>query len=660
MPSSGALPEGTPVIANLFETLAWLPRTPADFRQRLREAMELEAPGAVLRGLATHALDAANLRRLSLAVAQLTARGTSLAPLAPFKLGVLGNGTLDLIVPALVGSALRHGVALQCVTVPYGLYPREILDPRSAINRAGCDAVLLALDTRALPLQAADDPRSAVAASLDMIDGFRESLRRHGGTTSIVQTLAPFPEALFGSADRRITAAPRYATDAFNRDLVARLENSPDILFDVAGLAETVGLARWHCPAQWNIAKLPFADCYAPLYADHVGRLLAATRGKARRCLVLDLDNTVWGGVIGDDGLEGIAIAEGHAVGEAFRAVQRLALDLRGRGIVLAVSSKNDDAVARRAFRDHPDMLLRENHLAVFQANWNDKASNIKAIAEELALGLESFVFVDDNPVERGVVRRLLPEVAVPELPDDPAYYARTLAAAGYFESIAFSEEDRRRADLYQRNAERVALRQCAGDLSAYYASLDMEIQFAPFDPVGRARIVQLINKSNQFNLTTRRYSEAEVATLEQDPTTYTLQVRLTDVFGDNGMISVVICRPEDEHTWAIDTWLMSCRVLGRSVEQMVLRELILAARERGIERLVGRYIPSGRNAMVADHYATLGFSPDGDAPDGKTWVLDAALPEPAPTMKIMRAPALTPAVARPSGHQPLAPASAA
>src|SRR4029453_5354607 len=229
---------GNTVIANLFETLAWLPRTPADFRQRLREAMELEAPGAVLRGLATHALDAANLRRLSLAVAQLTARGTSLAPLAPFKLGVLGNGTLDLIVPALVGSALPHAGALR------------------AHNPAGCDAVPLALDRRPLPLQAADDPRSAVAASLDMIDGFRESLRRHGGTTSIVQTLAPFPEALFGSADRRITAAPRYATDAFNRDLVARLENSPDILFDVAGLAETVGLARWHCPAQWNVAKL--------------------------------------------------------------------------------------------------------------------------------------------------------------------------------------------------------------------------------------------------------------------------------------------------------------------------------------------------------------------------------------------------------------------
>src|SRR5262249_52294962 len=185
----------------------------------------------------------------------------------------------------------------------------------------------------------------------------------------------------------------------------------------------------------------------------------------------------------------------GSAVGEAFRCVQRLALDLRRRGIVLAISSKNDDAIARGAFRDHPEMLLRENHFAVFQANWNDKASNIKAISEELALGLESFVFLDDNPVERGIVREMLPEVAVPELPQDPAYYARTLAAAGYFESIAFSQEDRQRAEFYELNARRVALKAGAGDVDAYYASLDMEIHFAPFDAVGRARIVQLINK---------------------------------------------------------------------------------------------------------------------------------------------------------------------
>jgi HAD superfamily phosphatase (TIGR01681 family) len=195
--------------------------------------------------------------------------------------------------------------------------------------------------------------------------------------------------------------------DAFNRELVSRMENRPGIVLDVASLAETVGLVRWHSPEQWNLAKLPFSDDYVPLYADHVGRLLGALRGKSRRCLVLDLDNTLWKGVIGDDGLEGIGIAEGDAEGEAYRAVQRLALDLRRRGIVLAVSSKNDDAVARRVFREHPEMLIREEHLTVFQANWNDKATNIKAVSEKLSLGLDAFVFLDDNPVERGIIRRM-------------------------------------------------------------------------------------------------------------------------------------------------------------------------------------------------------------------------------------------------------------
>jgi FkbH-like protein len=409
-----------------------------------------------------------------------------------------------------------------------------------------------------------------------------------------------------------------------NAGLCENLAGTADLLVDVAGLAETVGLDAWHSPVQWNMAKLPFSNTYLPIYADYVCRIIAALRGKSRKCLVLDLDNTVWGGVIGDDGLEGVAVAQGDPTGEAHLAVQRLALDLRSRGVVLAVSSKNNDAVARLPFREHPEMLLREEHIAVFQANWNDKATNIKAIANELSLGLDSMVLLDDNPVERGLVRQILPQVAVPELPEDPALYARTLAAAGYFEAIAFSDEDRKRAGFYQDNARRVSLQQQAGDVEAYLASLNMEITFGPFDSTGRARIAQLINKSNQFNLTTRRYSEAEIAQLEADPCCFTLQVRLADTFGDNGMISVVICRPSTPDAWVIDTWLMSCRVLGRRVEHMVLRELIEHTRARGISRLVGTYIPTAKNQLVEHHYRNLGFAETRADENGTThWALD-------------------------------------
>jgi FkbH-like protein len=262
-------------------------------------------------------------------------------------------------------------------------------------------------------------------------------------------------------------------------------------------------------------------------------------------------------------------------------------------------------------------MILKLDDIAIFQANWNDKPTNIKAIAKSLGLGLDTMVFLDDNPAERDLVREVLPEVAVPELPDDPALFARTLAAAGYFETVVYSPEDRVRADFYQDNAKRVALESQARDLSEYLASLDMTITFQPFDAVGRARIAQLINKSNQFNLTTRRYTEREVAAAAD--TCFTLQVRLADRFGDNGMISVVICRETHPHEWEIDTWLMSCRVLARGVENMVLREILRHAREKRITRLTGLYRPTARNGMVKDLYSRFGFSRTDLASDGAT-----------------------------------------
>ncbi|HXN48850.1 MAG TPA: HAD-IIIC family phosphatase, partial [Bryobacteraceae bacterium] len=419
---------------------------------------------------------------------------------------------------------------------------------------------------------------------------------------------------------------------------------SADILFDVAGLAETVGSANWHSPREWNMAKLPFDHSFLPLYADHVCRILAAARGLSRRCLVLDLDNTLWGGVIGDDGLHGIHVGQGDPEGEAYLSFQRYIVLLRQRGVVLAVSSKNEDETARLPFRRHPDMLLREGDFAVFQANWNDKASNIQAIANTLALGLDSFVFVDDNPFERNRVREALPGVAVPEMPEDPAEYARTLSAAGYFEAVTFSQEDLKRAAYYTGNAQRATLERQSGDVNAYLASLEMEIDFRSFDQTSRSRITQLINKSNQFNLTTRRYTEADVAALEADPDVFTLQVRLRDKLGDNGMISVVICRRAEPVVWEIDTWLMSCRVLGRRVEEAVLLELLGHAKRQGTIKLRGVYRPTDRNKLVEEHYARLGFAPTGKGPDGSTvWELDVASASLEPPPLAVRRPGVEP-----------------
>jgi FkbH-like protein len=582
------------------------------------------------------------LNHLAKGMARARKSGADLKPLVPFRLGLLSNSTVDFIAPSIEGTGARHGLALECIKADYDQVIQEALSPDSVINRAKPDAVLIAVDFRALPLRckkgSLEDAERCVRDSLAYLAAVRAGIKTNSAAICIRQTIAPPPERLFGSMDRALPGTLRNILERINLGLADTMAGTDDVLLDVAGLAETVGSAEWHSPAEWNLAKLPFSNRYLPLYADHVTRLLSALRGKSRRVLVLDLDNTVWGGVIGDDGLEGIRCAQGDAVGEAFLSVQRLALALRERGIVLAVSSKNTDAIARSPFRNHPEMLLKEEHIAVFQANWNDKATNIAAIARELRLGLDSIVFLDDNPLERNLVRQLLPEVAVPELPADPALYARTLAAAGYFESVAFSDEDVKRARYYQDNARRVELEKEAGDLEGYLASLKMEIVFQPFDETGRARITQLINKSNQFNLTTRRYTEAEVAALEQNRQCFTLQARLSDTLGDNGMISVVICRPHADSEWEIDTWLMSCRVLGRRVEQMVLREIIEHAKRHGIRRLVGVYQPTTRNHLVEDHYSKLGFRKiSGDVDPATVWELDvneADIKPPAMTVR--------------------------
>lgn len=622
--------------------LEWLLPSPDDFRLSVRALASADRPGESAMALAQHGMGVNALNQLAKALNQLRAEGRSLSPLSPFRLGLLGTGTLDLIAPQLIASAARHGLDLTCITTSYGQLVQQAFDPASTINSAGCDAVLVALDYQDLPLALTQgsDGADPVKASLAFLRDLRNNLRRHGGATVIVQTVPEPVVTRFGHFDARRASTELARVRAFNQALALELVDDEDVLLDVAVLAATVGTANWFSPSQWHLAKMSVAMAYQPLYAEHICRVLGALRGKAKRCLILDLDNTLWGGVIGDDGMDGIRLGQGDPIGEAHLALQRYALMLHERGIVLAVCSKNEEALARQVFREHPDMVLREDHIAVFQANWVDKASNIRAIAGELSLGLSSFVFVDDNPAERAIVRQQLPKVAVPEMPADPALYERVLAAAGYFESITFSQEDAARTGFYRDNARRAQLLEQSGDLDGYLVSLDMQITFASFDEIGRQRIVQLISKSNQFNLTTRRYGAVEVEAMAQDPDLITLQVRLSDCFGDNGMISVIILRPSAREGEAdvmdIDLWLMSCRVLGRRVEDAVLNEISRLARARGVRWLRGVFIPTDRNMIVRDHYAGLGFAPDGQDADGATyWRWPTSDVRPAPPMQV-------------------------
>lgn len=591
-----------------IETLPWLPAPPADFRERCRTLSG--APGQVaaeLQRLAGFRLNASQLDRLA---RTLDAVGGAEAFPACFRLGVLSDATTDLLLPALRASAARHGVWLEVGAAPFNQVAQTAFDPASPFLARKWDAILVSVSRHGLSKQ---------GSAFDDLVEIRAGLARGNPAPVIFETVARSPLPFFGSFDRKQADTETTRLDDLNRRLAIEATSGTDLLLDTAGLAEVVGAQAWDHPGQWHMAKLPFSQTMVPLWADHVVRLIAAIRGRSRKCLVLDLDNTLWGGVVGDDGVDGIRLGQGDPVGESFLAVQAAALALRQRGILLAVCSKNTEEAAREPFRRHDSMLLREEHIAAFVANWTDKAANLEAIARMLEIGLDSLVFLDDNPVERAQVRETLPAIAVPELPDDPALYPRALAWAGYFEAVAYSEDDRRRAEQYQANSERNALKVVAHDLDGFLRSLEMKITFRPFDAMGRGRIAQLINKSNQFNLTTRRYSEAEVAAMEADPGLFTLQVALVDRFGDNGMISVLICRDAGSE-WEIDTWLMSCRVLGRCVEAAVLKHVADHARAAGKTALTGRFIPSGRNELVREHYHRLGFEEVGGMPDGQTF----------------------------------------
>ena len=610
--------------------LPWLPVAPDDWLERNKQIVPGgKDAGAELRALAQFRLDASKSIALKRTAAKLRKAGGNLAPLSLFRLGIVAANTFDLVLDCLPAAAMRHGVNLETAQTPYGMIMQPVLDPGSALYTASLDGVLVVADHRWLGLDAAAPATSgpdAADGALRQIEDVLRALKDNGGPPAIVQTLALPLSSLFGSFDAGVAGSVRAGIARFNAELVPLARTYGAYILDVAGLSAQVGADDWFNPVQWAAYKLPFDAKIAPIYAEWLGRLLGAIRGKSAKCLVLDLDNTLWGGVIGDDGMEGIVIGQGSARGEAHLAVQRAALSLGARGIFLAVASKNEAAVALEPFRSHPDMLLKEHDISLFQANWIDKATNLEAIARALNIGVDALVLLDDNPAERAQVRKALPMVRVPEVPDDPNWFAWTLAAGGWFEAVTFSAEDAKRAGMQAQDVRRAEVMAGTRDLTEYLRALEMVITFRPFDAQGRQRIVQLINKTNQFNLTTRRYTETQVREFEGDPGVLALQVRLADKFGDLGMIAVVICKPGDDTApaWNIDSWLMSCRVLGREVEAATLSVIAAKAAEMNISKLVGTYLPTDKNMLVENHYGKLGFEKTAANADGKTqWEFD-------------------------------------
>jgi FkbH-like protein len=620
----------------------WLP-VAADFRRDLRAALAEEDPPTRIQklgSLARHRLSYLETIQLDRALGSVAANPP--AGFAAVRLALLASSTVDHLVPAIRVSGLRRQLLVDVHLGAYGQYRQALLDPASSLYQRKPDVVLFSLTAReAIAAASLSASRAEADVVIDRaVDDLRvlwERARASLGATVLQQTFLNAAEPVFGSYDRLVAGAPTRLVARLNDRVAEAAGGEGVLLVDVARASERDGLHAWFDAARWLQGKLEIAPQAAATYGEIVARVIAAVRGLSKKCLVLDLDNTLWGGVIGDDGVSGIVLGEGSGAGEAHLALQRYAKQLGDRGVILAVCSKNDQTIAEAAFRDHPEMLLKRSDIAAFVANWDDKSVNLQRIAEQLNIGLDSLVFVDDNPVERARIRESLPMVSVPELPDDVAQYVRRLADAGYFEAVTFTDEDRARREQYAGNASRDALQASSQSLDEFLRGLDMVMTCGPVTAVDQARVTQLIGRTNQFNLTTRRHAAQDVARFCENGHAVTLQFRLVDRFGDNGLVSAMILAPDprDGDVLEIDTWIMSCRVFGRQLEHEAMNVAVEAARARGVRAIWGDYLPTAKNGVVADLYPRLGFvqAPEAPAaPGGTRWVLELDRYVPHPT----------------------------
>ncbi len=574
-------------------------------------------------GLAEHG---AELNRLARRAAELEAR------LGPPELGtrvrlaLLGGASLDFLRgPFKLALAVR-GIWADVHVAGFDQTLPELLDPASATAAFGPDIAVIAFPSAAVAARPERDctPAEANGAAKLLCKRYLDACRAFHERCGAEIVIDDFAPPFFESLGHLSAKTPSSERNFLRRASTMLGDLAPPFvhLHDVRALVEEIGLAHFVDLRFWYHAKQSVSFEALPAYVASLAGVVAGILGRGRRLVALDLDNTLWGGVVGDDGVDGIEIGEGSATGEAFKALQRYLLELRARGVLLAVCSKNDPDIAMEPFRSHPEMQLHLDDFAAFEASWDPKSDALQRIARDLDLGLDSIVFLDDNPAERFQVRTALPDVAVPELPSDPSGFVTALESGRYFETPFVASEDRARADAYRGRARGSDLASDAGDLEAYLRELRMHAVVRPFQAGSMARIAQLVNKTNQFNLTTRRATRSQLEQIASDPLFVTRTIRLSDRFTDHGLISILIGRRAGT-ALEIETWLMSCRVLGRRVEHVMLDAAVDAARRAGATELRGTYLPTPRNGVVRELYRDLDFELVTEAPDGSSrWTL--------------------------------------
>ena len=552
--------------------------------------------------------------------------------LQPVRVSLLSTFTIDSLRPYLEVEAARLGFGANTYVGPFNSVRQELLNPSSGclkhqpdivfVAQLLCDVcpplvnVFLALSETRIE-QFVTEIISETVATL-------RSFRKFSQATVVLHNFALPPNPLLGIYEVMEQASQTSVIRQLNERLVEAVKTVPGVyLLDCDRLCAGVGYRNWHNDKMWYLGRAPLSASALSTLARAQTAFIQASLGRQRKCLVLDLDNTLWGGVIGEVGIAGIQL--GHTYpGNVFRNLQETVLQLHHRGVLLAINSKNNQADAKEVFESHPDMVLKQEHFASTQINWRPKPENMSEIANELNIGLDSFVFLDDNPAERALMRKAFPEVLTLELPSDPLRYAEVLLESRAFDSLSFTREDRRRGEMYQEQKTREQLKLSSGSLQDFLSSLKMEVSIRPVDQFAFSRVLDLIQKTNQFNLTTRRHSAGELKEMLADPKWDAFYIRVADRFGDNGIVGAAVSRIQNGTAY-LDTFLLSCRIIGRNVETAFLSFLVDWFKARGANVIEGEFIPTAKNSPAAEFFAGHGFKPAGANSTGSSWRLSLA-----------------------------------
>lgn len=530
-----------------------------------------------------------------------------------YKLALIGDTATQLLATAIQGEAVAREQYFKLFEAEYNQVERQFLDPTSELFQFDADVIVIFQSTHKLGelhSQLSIEQQNTLA---DDRLSFLTSICENPAFADKRIIYFNYPEiedTVFGSYTNKVTSSLTYQVRKLNYELMNLSQQYPNLFIcDIAGLQNKLGRDVMFSTNVYVSTEMVLSIDALPYVASRLLDIVCAIKGQFKKCLILDLDNTVWGGVIGDDGLEGIQLGHGLGIGKAFTEFQMWVKKLKQRGIIICVASKNNEETAKEPFEKHPDMVLTLDDIAVFQANWETKVDNIRTIQSILNIGFDSMVFLDDNPFERNMVRENIKGITVPELPEDPGDYLEYLYSLNLFETASYSNADKDRTKQYQVEAKRVSLSRTFTNEADFLKSLNMVSTVSGFNKFNTPRVAQLSQRSNQFNLRTIRYTETDITSMAENPNVIDLSFTLEDKFGDNGLIAVIIMKKQNDETLFVDTWFMSCRVLKRGMENFTLNTMVEKAKAAGYKKIIGEYLPTLKNKMVEDHYLNLGFT---------------------------------------------------